>query len=128
MQKYNTLLLKGNSSIDNEERQKLRCSNLNTALIKENRLCAVQLSCWSKSLVHHLSALLYAFECLFTMPCSVLLANLAAGESKTSLEYSYLGKTKRIQGRSNLCHKSPLIKHEYGTKHKQKSTSSDFDP
>ena len=75
----------------------------------------------------HLSALLYAVECLFTTPRTVLLAKMAAGESKTSLECTWVKPRKRKVA-ATCATDLQYVKHEYGTKRKRKSTCNNFDP
>ena len=75
----------------------------------------------------HLSALLHACECLFTTLCTVLLAKMAAGESKTSLECTWV-KPSKHKVTATCATDLHYVKHEYGNKRKRKSTCSDFDP
>lgn len=75
----------------------------------------------------HLSALLHAVECLFITPCPALLAKMAARESKASLECTWV-KPRKHKVATTCATNLHYVKHEYGTKRKPKSTSSDFDP
>ena len=97
--------------------------------LSSKKIDGVQCNCpagLSQSCIH-LSALLHAIECLFTMPRTTLLAKMAAGESKTSLECTWVKPRKRKVA-ATCATELHYVKLEYGTKRKGKSTSSDFDP
>ena len=94
-----------------------------------NKVDCVQCNCpagTSQSCVH-LSALLHALECLFTTPRTAIMAGMAVGESRTSLDCMWL-KPRRRKVAATCATDISYIKHEYGTKRKQRSTKSDFDP
>ena len=56
-----------------------------------------------------------------------MLAKMAAGESKTSLECTWVKPRKRKVA-ATCATDLQYVKHEYGTKRKRKSTRNDFDP
>lgn len=74
----------------------------------------------------HLSALLHALECLYESSTNVLKAGSAVGESRTSMQCSWLKPRKRKVPATNA-NDMTYTKHEYG-KIKRKKSSNQFDP
>ena len=96
--------------------------------LASNQIINVKCSCpagVSQSCVH-VSAMLHAIECIFAYPNNNQAA-LAAGESKTSYECSWM-KPRSHKMEATCCTDLHYCKHEYGRASKKRKNNSDFDP